>query len=94
VAYYIGTMPEGRYLEMELSSILAEAGVRPVLDCARSVWALKRTSSRGDVIFLLNPTSEAECVSLKGKRLRDVLDGSEVDEEIKLEPYGIRVLTV
>jgi beta-galactosidase len=94
MAYYIGTIPEGRYLEMELSSILAGAGVAPLLECPRSVWALRRMGSRGDVIFLLNPTDGTETVPLKGRRFRDVLDEAVINGDLELEPYGIRVLTV
>ena len=94
VAYYIGTIPEGRYIETELSSVLAEAGVTPVLECPRSIWALKRTGSQGDVIFVLNPTDGPETVSVKGRRFRDVLGGSEVSGDLELGPYGVRVLMV
>jgi beta-galactosidase GanA len=94
VAYYIGTIPEGRYLETELSSILAGAGVAPVLECPRSVWALRRTGPQGDVIFALNPTGGTETVPLRGRRFRDVLDGSEINGELELGPYGVRVLAV
>jgi beta-galactosidase len=93
-AYYIGTIPESSFLEAELSTIISQAGVAPVLDGPRSVWTLKRTGARGDVLFVLNPTDQPECVHLKGFRLRDVLGGSKCSDDLELGPYGVRVMAV
>jgi beta-galactosidase len=90
IAYYLGAIPERRFLEVELSPILSRAGVAPVLECPGSLWALRRTGPGGDVIFVLNPTDTAETVPLKGK-FRDVLDGSELSGALSLGPYDLRV---
>jgi beta-galactosidase len=90
-AYYIGTHPEHRYLEVELSPILSQAGVIPVLDCPRSLWALRRTGPSSNVIFVLNPSDRTENIHLQGK-YRDVLKGLEVSGDFALDPYDLRVL--
>jgi beta-galactosidase len=93
-AHYIGTIPDKCYLEVELSAAVALAGVTPVLDCPRTLWALKRTGPQGDVLFVLNPTERAEIVSVQGARYRDLLNGSEVSRDFTLAPYDVRVLAM
>ena len=93
-AHYIGTIPDKSYLEIELSAAVALAGVAPVLDCPRTLWALKRTGPQGDVLFVLNPTERAEIVPVRRARYRDLLDGSEVSRDFTLAPYDVRVLAV
>jgi len=90
VANYLGTIPEGRYMEVEFSPILSRAGVTPVFECPGSLWALRRSGSGGDVIFVLNPTDTAETVPLKEK-FRDLFDGSEISGAFSLGPYDLRV---
>jgi len=90
MANYIGTIPEGRYLEVELSPILSRAGVSPVLECPGPLWVLRRTGPGGDVIFVLNPTDTALTVPLENKFL-DLLDGSEISGGLVLGPYDLRV---
>ncbi|MEH0587475.1 beta-galactosidase trimerization domain-containing protein [Streptomyces sp. B21-106] len=87
-AWYLSTLPEPDAFRTLLARIAAEAGVRPVLEgLPPGVEAVRR----GDLLFLLHHGREPVTVALAGTH-HDLLTGTTVTDEVRLDRYGVAVL--
>lgn len=92
-AYYFGTVPDPSFYEAELTPALNGAGLRPVLAAPRSLRVLRRAKAEGEIVFILNPGSQAETVA--AGELRNFVDaatGLPIASDLVLRPFGVRVL--
>ncbi|MEV8551055.1 beta-galactosidase [Streptomyces glaucescens] len=87
-AWYLSTLPEPDALRALLARIAADAGVRPVLDgLPPAVEAVRR----GELLFVLNHGREPVTVPVPGRH-HDLLTGTTVTDEVRLDRYGVAVL--
>jgi beta-galactosidase len=84
-AYYLGTRPESRYVELLLQTMCERAGVRPILKVPPGVDAVRRRTEDASVLFLLNHNDEAVEVRLLVPA-RDLLTDKEHDAMLVLDP--------
>jgi beta-galactosidase len=87
-AWYVSTLPEPDALRALLSRAAAEAGVRPVLD---GLPATVEAVRRGGLLFVLNHGREPVTVPVPGRH-HDLLTGTTVTDEVRLDRYGVAVL--
>ncbi|WP_367127105.1 beta-galactosidase [Saccharothrix sp. HUAS TT1] len=87
VAWYVGTRPEAGAMRRLLARVVAEAGVRPVLDPPRGVEAVRR----GDVLFLVNHGAADVSLDVPGAHV-DLLTGVGVTGSVTLTRYGVAAL--
>ncbi|MBV7698062.1 beta-galactosidase [Streptomyces sp. TRM70350] len=87
-AWYVSTLPEPDALRELLTRIAADAQVRPVLDgLPTTVEAVRR----GDLLFVLNHGREPVTVPVPGTH-HDLLGDTTVQDEVRLDRYGVAVL--
>jgi beta-galactosidase len=87
-AWYLSTLPEPDALRALLARIAADAGVRPVLD---GLPAAVEAVRRGELLFVLNHGREPVTVPVPGRH-HDLLTGTAVTDEVRLDRYGVAVL--
>ncbi len=90
-AYYLGTRPEERYAKSLLQRVCEEAGVKPTLEAAPGVDAVRRRTEDASFLFLLNHGEDAVEVGLRGSG-RDLLTGEEHDSTLTLGPLEVAIL--
>ncbi len=90
-AYYIGTIPEGRFISEVITGIVKNAGVTPLLEAPAEIQACRRTDGKKDIVFVMNASEQRRLLNL-GCEYSDVLNGKEVKGELELEPYGVYIL--
>lgn len=90
-AYYVGTAPGPAFYTSFVSAVMREAGVQPLLAAPRAVHAFRRTDGSRDLLFLINPSAEAQVVDLPAEHV-DLLERKAAVGPITLDPYGVRVL--
>jgi beta-galactosidase len=90
-AYYVGTRPEGRYVEMLVQRVCERAGVVPTLEAPPGVDAVRRKTKDASFLFLLNHNDRAAEIRLPVPG-RDLLTQEEHDSMLVLDPLGVAVL--
>ncbi len=80
-------------LTAALVPVLAAAAIAPVLETPPGVEALRRLTADGrDVLIVINHTSEPQVVSVPAG-LTDHLTGRRCDDALKLDAFGVGVLS-
>ena len=92
LAYYIATDPEDAFLADFYRAAAAAKGIVPLVKPAADVEALLREGPDRKLLFLLNHAAKARQVSLGKVRGKDLLSGKAVKDQVKLEPYGVRII--
>jgi beta-galactosidase len=90
-AYYVGTFTEDRFFESIVSKVLHETGVQPLLNAPEEVEVTIRTDGHKSVYFILNRAPEPKKIVLSGT-YRDVFEDKEVEGQLEVEPFGVRIL--
>jgi beta-galactosidase len=91
-AYYLGTRLDATGLELLLSRVVNEAGVKPVLRTAAGVEASVREAKDRQFLFLLNHGDKTVRVALGSHRGRDLVTGKPASRIIRLPPLGAAVI--
>ena len=90
-AYYLGTRPEGRYIETLLQAVCEQAGVSPTMEAPLGVDAVRRETENASFLFLVNHNDRAMEVRLPATG-RDLLTEEEHGSMLTLDPLGVAVL--
>jgi beta-galactosidase len=90
-AIYIGADLDAASLARVLRSLIASAGIKPVLEVPGGVEVTLRRSDRKQWIFLLNHTDATQTVNIPSP-CTDLLTGEWRTGTVTLNAYGVRVL--
>jgi beta-galactosidase len=90
-AYYLGTRPEGRYVEKLVQTVCERAGVDPTIQAPPGIDAVRRKTEDASFLFLLNHNDTAVEVRLPVPGL-DLLTGKEHDSILMLDSLEVAVL--
>jgi beta-galactosidase len=90
-AIYIGADLDAASLARVLRSLMASAGIKPVLEVPGGVEVTLRRSDRKQWIFLLNHTDATQTVNIPSP-CTDLLTGEWRTGTVTLNAYGVRVL--
>ena len=90
-AYYLGTRPEGRYVEMLVQTVCERAGVDPTIQAPPGIDAVRRKTEDASFLFLLNHNDKAVEVRLPVPGL-DLLTEKEHDSMLMLDSLEVAVL--
>jgi beta-galactosidase len=91
-AYYIGTCPEQDFLLHFYRTVCTDAGIFPLLDSPEGVEVRRRVQGEGSFLFVLNHGEEVAHVELPGQGYRDILLDEEVEKDLPVQPYDVRIL--
>ncbi|SDD37438.1 beta-galactosidase [Paenibacillus sp. UNCCL117] len=93
-AYYVACRTKQPFQDALLGALATEAGVRRALaaELPQGVTAQVRSDGTSDYVFVLNFAGAERVVKLDGRDYADVLSGETAEAELRLEPYGLRVL--
>ncbi len=93
-AYYIAARTTGNFLSDLYGKLITEVGIQRAINVPLppGVTAQVRTDGRTRYIFLMNFNRHAVSVALDAT-YRDVLADTPVTNEVKLDRYGVRVLS-
>jgi beta-galactosidase len=93
LVYYVGVYLDEDAQQALMDHIVSMAGVRAVLDTPDGVEARLRVAPDGKRIYILvNHKREEQSVTLPWSA-HEHLDGRSVEDELKLAPYGVAILT-
>jgi beta-galactosidase len=90
-AYYLGTLPDATFFRSVLGDIVRQAGAEPILEAPREVHVCRRSGDDREILFFLNGSREERLVSLPWEAV-DLLADSDAERELRLEPWGVKVL--
>jgi beta-galactosidase len=90
-AYYLGTRPAERYMELLLEQVCRDAGVKAPLEAPPGVEVVRRKTEEASFLFALNHNTEPAELRLNGPA-QDMLTGREHDGTLILEPMDVVVL--
>lgn len=92
-AYYLAARMEPTWISAFYDQLAKNLGLVRAVDTAlpAGVTAQHRTDGATDYVFLQNYNEESQQVQLPGT-YSDMLEGGEVQGEVTLEKYGVRVL--
>jgi beta-galactosidase len=91
-AYYLGTRLDAAGLDLLLTRVTKEAGVKPALRVPAGVEATVRESGKAKFLFLLNHTDKPVKISLGAHRGRDLVTGKAAARTLTLPPLGAAVV--
>lgn len=93
-AYYIAARAEDDFHDAFYGQVLAEAGVKPVLDAnlPAGVTAQVRSDGARDWVFVMNFTDATQTVALDDGPYFDKLTSGTVQSPLTLNAYGVAVL--
>lgn len=91
-SYYLSTQLDEAGLAWLVDRICRETGVQPVLHVPQGVEVTRRSDGTHTWLFLLNYSGSATRVLLPPGKSHDLIGGSEVDSEIRLDSGGVAVL--
>jgi beta-galactosidase len=93
-AYYIAARTTGSFLSDLYGKLIADLGLQRALNVPlpAGVTAQLRTDGATRYVFLMNFNRHEVCVPLDGA-YRDILANTTVSNEVKLERFGLRVLS-
>jgi beta-galactosidase len=91
-AYYIASRNDQPFTDALLSTLIAQAGLRRVLDTdlPEGLSVQSRTDGVDEYIFLMNFKPEPQQVALNAP-CRDMLSGEPLSATVELPPYGVIV---
>ncbi|MGE5225084.1 MAG: beta-galactosidase [Omnitrophica WOR_2 bacterium] len=93
LVYYVGTYLDDAAQKAVMERFANTAGLRSMMPTPPGVEACKRVKENGEeVIILLNHLRAEQVVSLPWT-VRERLNGNTYEKELRLEPYGVAVLT-
>jgi beta-galactosidase len=92
-AYFVGAYLDEDSQQLLVEHIVAAAGVQPVMKTPVGVEARQRVNAAGQEVFILINHERAEQLVLLPWPAREHLSGQAVQEELKLAPYGVAILT-
>ena len=91
-AVYVGTRPEPAFLAALMRSLIADAGIQPLLEVPAGVEVTRREDERGALLFVLNHGECMATVKLP-RAYRDLLTGYRHDAGLlELQPRGVAML--
>ena len=90
VTYYVGTVLGPRTMDAFVSHVLERAGIHGVLATPEGVEAVARRGDRGEVLFVLNHTNQAQIVAIPaGWRALLGAKSAPNDEDLVLPAFGV-----
>mgnify|MGYP006270055143 CR=1 FL=1 len=92
VAWYVGTDLAQESAGALVAEICRESQVFPIMDTPSGVEVTRRTRDRQTFTFVLNHNAYGVLVPLPDVKAFDLLTGEVRSGEIKLPPYGVRIL--
>ena len=94
-AYYVASRNDAAFLYDFYGALVGQAGIGPVLegDLPEGVTAQVRTDGERRYVFLMNFNPGERTVDLGAEEFEDMLNGEGVTGQVRLEGYGIKVLT-
>ncbi|MGB3925068.1 MAG: beta-galactosidase [Caldicoprobacterales bacterium] len=92
--YYIAFRSGDDFLSDFYGRLIEDLDIQRVLDIdlPEGVTAQKRSDGDNDFIFVMNFAGDQRTVDLGDEELTDMIDGGQVQGEIKLPAYGLRIL--
>jgi beta-galactosidase len=91
--YYVGAYLDDKAQQAFMDRVAGQARIKSVMLTPPGVEACKRVSTEGeDIIIVINHTTEERIVTLPWAAHEHVM-GLSLEEEVKMAPYGILVLT-
>lgn len=91
-AYYVGTVPEGDFLEHFYRTICADCTISPVLESPEGVEVRRRSQKDLDFTFILNHNDDVSFVDLGETEYRDLLTGQVQSGNVPLRGFAVRIL--
>lgn len=93
-AYYIGGRLEHNFHEDFYGKLIEELELTPkvMIKHDKGVSVQVRETKEEQIIFVMNFTEEKQAVKFIGTA-KDILNNTNITDDVVLEPYGIRVLT-
>jgi beta-galactosidase len=88
-AYYLAAKAGDDFLEQLYGAIVAQAGVRPLIESKLppGVGVCKRSNGTQDFYFFINYDREARSLNLGSARFRDMQSGVQLSGVLELAPY-------
>ena len=92
--YYIAFRSGDDFLSDFYGRLIEDLDIQRVLDIdlPEGVTAQKRSDGDNDFIFVMNFAGDQRTVDLGDEELTDMIDGGQVQGEITLPAYGLRIL--
>jgi len=91
-AVYIGTVPDQCFIDALVGWLGECCGIAPPLAVPAQVEVTVRESPDGDLLFILNGTSEQKRIDVAAGGGIDLVDGQRVTGEVTLPAFGVRIL--
>lgn len=92
--YYIAFRNNDEFLRDFYRSLAGKMNLERAvnLDLPLGVNAQVRRDEKNEFVFLMNFTNENKVIDINGMNLINVETGNKVENELKMEPYGVRIL--
>lgn len=91
-AWYIASSPEHDFLKGLLREVCAQKQIHPLLETPAGVEVTERTKDGTTFLFLLNHNKQSVKVGLGELSARDILNRTDVQDEIELPAYGVAII--
>jgi beta-galactosidase len=92
VGWYVGTIvKETEFYDSLISSVLKDAGIRPLIEPPSGVEIGLRSGSGRRLMFLINHTPEEKSVSIAAGQ-RELLTETRTERNLRLDPFGVAVI--
>jgi beta-galactosidase len=93
-AWYVGTVPDGPAMTDLVGRVLSAAGVRSLGVVPDGVQLLRRDGDEASYLFVANRTDEPVLVPVGDARGVDLLTGTRVEGELRLDAQGVAVVRI
>ncbi len=93
LVYFVGVYLDDAAQQMFIDHVVKIAGVRPVMETPAGVEARKRVNVEGEEVFIVINHERAEQLVRLPWPAREHLSEQSVEDELKLAPYGVAILT-
>jgi beta-galactosidase len=94
-AYYVASRNDAAFLDDFYGTLVDRIGIEPVLeaDLPEGVTAQTRTDGEKRYVFLMNFNPDERPVDLGEEEFEEMLSGQGVAGQVRLEGYGVKVLS-
>lgn len=90
-AYYVGSSPDGSFLQEFLKNIANEKEISPLLDTPSGVEVTERSKDGNSYYFVMNHNAESLQVDI-GNETKNLLTGETISGHVLLPGHGVMIL--